>query len=792
MALVPQLASASEDRAPGGSKSGGSLRFDANNDYAAQSPHLKRTPSTAGNLRTWTISVWMRRSDVQEGFAEWFQAGEWATSPWYHTYFQGQEFHTYILGPSNSPNSDLHSTEHYYDASGWMHLVLVNDSTQSTNLERHRLYINGKRQSGYPDDTTYIPAQNFDGCVNGTAKEHRIGLSGSDSSPYEGYMSDFHMIDGQALEPTDFGYTDALTNTWMPKKYDGEGTKSPNAVDKIFSANFAASDGFQSTHPAKNAFNGQAGPVDVGRSACSSSGCTLTLSSIGVTVKSKLEIWSGYGSASVNGGTAVNYDSSAPGWQDLSFTGALTSIAITGASGVNAGELYAVRVDGVILTDGGGYGINGCYLPFDGNTQIGKDQSGRGNDWTATHFGGSNTIDKATGAFPILNTTGGGTIAASGVRGQVGIAVTVYNSGSGNKYYFDGLEAPSLTRYRGQIITFDTSDSTVSGHPFKLSTKTDGSHGTTDYSVDFDGTGDYLSIGSHADTTLGSTDFTMECWVYFTGTGTDVFFENDTGTGGCSIQINGDNKLSIQIGATNIVGNIALKVSTWYHLCVQRDDSASMTHAYVDGIRVASTSTDSGNSTSAVTIGGRSGGSFLTTGKICDARIVKGSMVYDFNEFTPPTSPLTSVTNTKLLCCQSSAVTTATTSSGGAITSNGDPTASTDTPYDHYQLGTASPSISEGTVGSATTITIPHSAPDNLYYYCGNHSGMGGTLQIKTDLQVADPYNWKVVLAAPFNERGTVDVSHWVNPAGSAKKDLQNYGTVETCLLYTSPSPRDS
>ncbi len=311
--IIPQPVSASEDRAPGGSKSGGSLRFDANNDYPAQSPHLKRTPSTAGNLRTWTISVWMRRSDVQEGFAEWFQAGDWATSPWYHTYFQGPEFHTYILGPSNSPNSDLHSTEHFYDPTGWMHLVLVNDSTQATNLERHRLYINGERKSHYPDDTTYIPAQDFDGCVNGTAKEHRIGLSGSNSSPYEGYMSDFYMIDGQALEPTDFGYTDVLTNTWMPKKYDGEGTKSPNAVDKIFSANFAASDGFQSAHPAKNAFNGQAGPVDVGRSACSSSGCTITLSSIGVTVKSKLEIWSGYGSASVNGGTAVNFDSSAPG-----------------------------------------------------------------------------------------------------------------------------------------------------------------------------------------------------------------------------------------------------------------------------------------------------------------------------------------------------------------------------------------------------------------------------------------------------------------------------------------------
>ena len=54
------------------------------------------------------------------------------------------------------------------------------------------------------------------------------------------------------------------------------------------------------------------------------------MSSIGVTVNRKLEIWSGYGSASVNGGTAVSFSGSAVGWQDLSFTGTLNTLAVTG------------------------------------------------------------------------------------------------------------------------------------------------------------------------------------------------------------------------------------------------------------------------------------------------------------------------------------------------------------------------------------------------------------------------------------------------------------------------------
>ena len=62
------------------------------------------------------------------------------------------------------------------------------------------------------------------------------------------------------------------------------------------------------------------------------------------------------------------------------------------------------------------FGSNGFYLPFDGNSPIGQDKSGRGNDWTPVNFGGSVELDKATGALPILNTTQGGTQAGVGVR----------------------------------------------------------------------------------------------------------------------------------------------------------------------------------------------------------------------------------------------------------------------------------------------------------------------------------------------------------------------------------------
>ena len=87
-----------------------------------------------------------------------------------------------------------------------------------------------------------------------------------------------------------------------------------------------------------------------------------------------------------------------------------------------------------------------------------------------------------------------------------------------------------------------------------------------------------------------------------------------------------------------------------------------------------------------------------------------------------------------------------------AITANGDPAVSNDNPYDTYPFATVT-SGSEGSAGAATTITIPHNSPSNLYYYCTQHSGMGGTIGIGvSDQSIADTYAHKNVLALPLTD----------------------------------------
>ena len=206
-------------------------------------------------------------------------------------------------------------------------------------------------------------------------------------------------------------------------------------------------------------------------------------------------------------------------------------------------------------------------------------------------------------------------------------------------------------------------------------------------SVALDGN-DYLSVGSSSDYSMGTGDFTVECWAKSSNTSNKGFFQISSTSGGLqqsnywqtiAAAYNGSQWACYGNGTFNTIhtsSNETFETDTWYHIAYVRSSGTSK--LYVNGVEKISFSDTYDYDGTDIAIGSYYSSGQAITGNISNFRVVKGTAIYTA-PFTVPDTPLASTTNTKLLCCNNSSVTGSTVASG-TITSTGDPTASTDSP----------------------------------------------------------------------------------------------------------------
>jgi len=183
-----------------------SIRF--NRDDTAT---LTKTFGTATNRKIFTFSVWVKNGKSSGSIIEHNTTGG---VTWANIQFGGNRI-DYFDYSGGSARIDLRSTAVFRDPSAWYHLVVAMDTTQGTASNRLKFYINGSQITSF--GTSTYPSLNFEGFINSSVP-HLIGKGVN--GPFDGYLAEYHFIDGQALAPTDFGeYNDA--GVWIPKEYDG-------------------------------------------------------------------------------------------------------------------------------------------------------------------------------------------------------------------------------------------------------------------------------------------------------------------------------------------------------------------------------------------------------------------------------------------------------------------------------------------------------------------------------------------------------------------------------------------
>lgn len=188
-----------------------SCRFDS-----ARSCKLTKTPAGAGNRKTWTYSVWVKRSKLStpQGILDCFSSsGNWVQID-YDATTNGINVQGYT---SSVKKLECFTVNAFRDPAQWMHLVFTLDTTQATAANRFKMYINGVQATF--SGTPVYPNQNDDLWMN-AAIIHGIGLvdvpGSSQFSDY--YLADAYFIDGAALDATTFGQFSTINpNVWIPK-----------------------------------------------------------------------------------------------------------------------------------------------------------------------------------------------------------------------------------------------------------------------------------------------------------------------------------------------------------------------------------------------------------------------------------------------------------------------------------------------------------------------------------------------------------------------------------------------
>jgi hypothetical protein len=218
------------------------------------------------------------------------------------------------------------------------------------------------------------------------------------------------------------------------------------------------------------------------------------------------------------------------------------------------------------------------------------------------------------------------------------------------------------------------------------------------YSNYFDGSGDYFTVANNSALNLSGGDFTIEAWIYLTAlpavngssarTATITQYGSTTTNQGYEFNVDlTTNTLalgSIGVG-TSVAASFTFALNTWYHVAVSR--SSGTDRLFVNGASLTLTTNTFPNNSSPSGFLRIGAGRLFTfydhdfPGYISNLRIVKGTGFYTAS-FTPPTAPLTAITNTSLLACQSNRFIDNSTNNF-TLTRNGDVSIS---PFDPFVL----------------------------------------------------------------------------------------------------------
>ena len=174
------------------------------------SPYLSLSHGANGNSKIMTWSFWTKIGNL--GINKYLFGHSSVDDACFIN--NSDQLRLYI---NNSSDGNMITDMLFRDPSAWYHIVIAMDTSQSTAANRVKFYVNG---SAATLGTATYPDQNYDLTgLNTSTNNQYIGRE-KGGNYFDGYISEFHFIDGTQKAASDFGETND-NGVWVPKKYSG-------------------------------------------------------------------------------------------------------------------------------------------------------------------------------------------------------------------------------------------------------------------------------------------------------------------------------------------------------------------------------------------------------------------------------------------------------------------------------------------------------------------------------------------------------------------------------------------
>jgi len=574
---------------------GYSARFDGSGDYLAVASSADFNVSSGA----WTAEAWVYSTGwttpISQHIFSSFASSTNRSSLYYNS--SAGEITYWSNGSARIEGGSLNANQ-------WYHIALVSDGTTTT------LYVDGSSVG----TTTYTQHDSNMAIYIGTAWNG----AGTTNGYMDGYISDFRFVKGTAITPSSGGPTErltAVTNTklltcHLPYMSDGSTTGRSVTVNG-------------------NAKPAPFAPYDYESYSASDNGGSVYFDGTGDYLASA-------GNGVSNFGTA---DFAMEGWFYLTASPSnyITVVQTRATNTSTAGFVLAIS--------------SSDFYIYSGAILVRKNSAILSNQWyhwaytreSGTHrlFLNGELLDTDTTSRDYTEDTfrvGAKYDGSEYFTGYQSDIRVVKGSAVRNSEFVPPTSPLSAVTNTSILLPFDDAGIIDKSQTVKSLTLNGNTKSSTSYnkfltsSIEFDGSGDYITLSTEDELILSSGDFTIECWA-LSGDGnvsSDVgLFQfadgnlNSSAKGpAVGLASSGYWKMFYGSSSSATHASSSPTLNTWHHVMLIR--SSGTTKLYIDGSQILSQSDSQDYTWKNVTIGGWTSSSNLWDGNISDFRITKG------------------------------------------------------------------------------------------------------------------------------------------------------------------------